>query len=84
MFNTEPCPLRTQFGFGEPLGMGLTDDLRRPADERKRKERVQCKYQKHVFVQCVYSSVIINLFCSDVTIKSETPQEPNWKKKIVT
>jgi len=40
MFNTDPCPLRTQFGFGEPLEMGLTD-LKIPAEEIETKERVK-------------------------------------------
>lgn len=35
MFKAEPCPLRTQFGLEEPLEMGLTDELRRPAIERE-------------------------------------------------
>lgn len=43
MLNTEPCPLRTQFGFGEPFEMGLTD-LRIPAEEIETEERVKRVY----------------------------------------
>lgn len=46
MLNIEPCPLRTQFEFGEPLEMGLTD-LRIPAEEIETEERVKRKYQKY-------------------------------------